>query len=416
MTTQLRNRKRWLAPLFAVLTLIGLLVGGYKLASGSSAGAGTAPQRNCLTAPGQSAKGAPLIAVLTGITADDDSSSLAADRQGALQNVLMAGFSMQARMLVDAIGSSPNPADFVVNTQLKPTGPNPLFVQSNLACKENGIKNAFANLERNVTSGPANVLGALLTLQDHLTGLSSKTTDVVLLSNMLNAVPPADLTSTRVLSMDHDLLIDAIEHAGLLPDCHGWNVYIIGGGVTPHQLIGDAADARIKAFWSDFFSRCGGRLVLFDDQLAQFPLQPSSIPPVPELKGKKRVIGGTTEVVVTLPDSVLFWSGSAKLLAAAAPVLDQLLPILTVQHPVGTIEITGYTDSVPISIPGGNGALSKARAVAVADWLKAHGVAADRIEPFGLGAADPVATNATPAGRQQNRRVEVAVVINKPGS
>ncbi len=77
------------------------------------------------------------------------------------------------------------------------------------------------------------------------------------------------------------------------------------------------------------------------------------------------------------------------------------------------MRIEGHTDSTG-SITT-NLVLSQRRAEAVADTLVAAGVARDRIVATGLGPDFPVASNATAAGRQQNRRVEV-VIENAPAS
>ena len=67
----------------------------------------------------------------------------------------------------------------------------------------------------------------------------------------------------------------------------------------------------------------------------------------------------------------------------------------------------GHTDST-----GGvsyNKALSEQRAAAVRDYLVSRGIDATRVRSRGVGPEFPVATNATEAGRQQNRRVEVII-------
>ncbi|WCM24844.1 OmpA family protein [Paraburkholderia bryophila] len=70
-----------------------------------------------------------------------------------------------------------------------------------------------------------------------------------------------------------------------------------------------------------------------------------------------------------------------------------------------TVNITGYTDSTG-SLKH-NLALSGARAHAVTQYLKDHGLHADNYVVRGAGPANPVASNATPSGRAQNRRVEI---------
>ena len=53
--------------------------------------------------------------------------------------------------------------------------------------------------------------------------------------------------------------------------------------------------------------------------------------------------------------------------------------------------------------------LSRRRASSVASYLESHGVSPSRVQMAGRGESEPVATNDTDAGRQQNRRVEVAI-------
>jgi len=71
------------------------------------------------------------------------------------------------------------------------------------------------------------------------------------------------------------------------------------------------------------------------------------------------------------------------------------------------VAVSGYTDNT--GNDGINVPLSTSRAKAVADFLVAQGVPADRVTAKGFGSADPVASNATPDGRAQNRRVVITV-------
>ena len=71
------------------------------------------------------------------------------------------------------------------------------------------------------------------------------------------------------------------------------------------------------------------------------------------------------------------------------------------------VAVNGYTDDTgndAINIP-----LSDSRARSVADFLTAHGVPAGHVTAKGFGSADPVASNATPDGRAQNRRIAITV-------
>ncbi|WP_151525941.1 OmpA family protein [Serinicoccus kebangsaanensis] len=115
------------------------------------------------------------------------------------------------------------------------------------------------------------------------------------------------------------------------------------------------------------------------------------------------------ETVATLSDRFLFDFGSAQLRPTAEQSLDTLAALL--QETEGEITVIGHTDS--LGTDEINGPLSEERAQAVADYLSTAGVEAGRLETQGLGSTEPVADNTrpdgsdNPAGRQQNRRVEV---------
>ena len=120
-----------------------------------------------------------------------------------------------------------------------------------------------------------------------------------------------------------------------------------------------------------------------------------------DLQAKKTDRG----VVVTLGD-VLFDTGQASLKPGADLALNRLATYLT-NNPDTKILIEGHTDSR--GSDDYNEALSERRAQAVATALESRGVSASQIQTRGLGKSFPVATNATPEGRQQNRRVEVVL-------
>jgi outer membrane protein OmpA-like peptidoglycan-associated protein len=109
---------------------------------------------------------------------------------------------------------------------------------------------------------------------------------------------------------------------------------------------------------------------------------------------------------VILANDVLFDSGSATIQPGGRSKLRQLADVLN-RYPSETVQIVGYTDSR--GSEQSNLDLSRRRAQAVAEELAAGGVSPSRISTRGLGAADPMATNATPEGRAQNRRVVITV-------
>jgi OOP family OmpA-OmpF porin len=105
-----------------------------------------------------------------------------------------------------------------------------------------------------------------------------------------------------------------------------------------------------------------------------------------------------------------FDSGSAVLKPSAFPQLDKVVDFAA-RYPNAGLSITGYTDSRGAATL--NQALSEQRAESVKAYLVGKGVAADRISTMGEGEANPVADNATAAGRAKNRRVEIRSVIRE---
>lgn len=111
-------------------------------------------------------------------------------------------------------------------------------------------------------------------------------------------------------------------------------------------------------------------------------------------------------LVVTLSESVLFRSAESLLLPSARTKLDQLaVALLAVGARNLTIE--GHTDSR--GSPQENIDLSQRRADAVRDYLVLHNYRSDQIVAHGLGEGHPVANNASPEGRAENRRVEIVI-------
>lgn len=112
------------------------------------------------------------------------------------------------------------------------------------------------------------------------------------------------------------------------------------------------------------------------------------------------------KIYVSLGSDVLFESGQATLQPGARAKLRELADVMA-RYPQTTVTIVGHTDSRGSAEL--NDRLSRERAQAVADELTAYGVAPDRIVTRGAGASQPIASNATPEGRQQNRRVDITV-------
>ncbi|MES2222135.1 MAG: OmpA family protein [Acidobacteriota bacterium] len=110
-------------------------------------------------------------------------------------------------------------------------------------------------------------------------------------------------------------------------------------------------------------------------------------------------------LVVTMAD-ILFSTGKYQLSQNANLALAKMSGVI-LAHPGLSLKIEGYTDST--GSPQFNLKLSAQRADEVRAFLISQGLAPDSVTSVGLGAADPVASNDTSAGRQQNRRVEIVV-------
>lgn len=108
-------------------------------------------------------------------------------------------------------------------------------------------------------------------------------------------------------------------------------------------------------------------------------------------------------------NAVRFDTNKSTLTAQAKANLDKLVPVFT-EYADTDIEIFGYTDST--GKPEYNLTLSGQRANSVKTYLIAKGLVSTRFKTSGLGIASPIATNDTPEGRSQNRRVEFAITAN----
>jgi outer membrane protein OmpA-like peptidoglycan-associated protein len=111
-------------------------------------------------------------------------------------------------------------------------------------------------------------------------------------------------------------------------------------------------------------------------------------------------------IVLTLPGSVYFDSGQSEVKRRARERLARIGQALAGASD-GKILVEGHTDSTGQA--KFNMRLSELRAESVKTILVKDGVSGDRIETHGYGSTKPVASNGTPEGRSQNRRVEVVV-------
>jgi outer membrane protein OmpA-like peptidoglycan-associated protein len=111
-------------------------------------------------------------------------------------------------------------------------------------------------------------------------------------------------------------------------------------------------------------------------------------------------------VGLVMPGSITFDTNKSNIKPNFYTTLNKVAQTLTEDNKSGIL-VTGYTDNTgndSINIP-----LSQARAQSVASYLSSQGVSTSRINTQGQGAANPIASNTTAAGREQNRRVEISI-------
>ena len=129
--------------------------------------------------------------------------------------------------------------------------------------------------------------------------------------------------------------------------------------------------------------------------------------------GKIKVSIRDGRMMVDLPSSVLFASGSADLSEAGRPALAQVAEVLK-EFPDRQFLVAGHTDNVPIKTAAykDNWELSAARALTVTKFMIESGLKPRMIAAAGYGEFDPVAGNGTPKGKQSNRRIEIILLPN----
>lgn len=111
-------------------------------------------------------------------------------------------------------------------------------------------------------------------------------------------------------------------------------------------------------------------------------------------------------LIVNMPQDLLFAVDSATLSGTLRQDLQAVASSL-LRYPDSQIEVIGHTDNSGAAAY--NQDLSQRRAVSVASVLRESGVPSARIVAFGRGEDQPIASNLTPEGRAQNRRVEIII-------
>ncbi|EAQ24207.1 MULTISPECIES: OmpA family protein [unclassified Roseovarius] len=128
-----------------------------------------------------------------------------------------------------------------------------------------------------------------------------------------------------------------------------------------------------------------------------------------QLDNDVQIVNTGDRLILTMPQDILFPVDS---FTVASVLRDDLLKVAqSLQaYPDTTVQVVGHTDSDGAA--SYNQSLSERRANAVADVLASGGVSYGRLRAFGRGEDQPVASNLTPQGKAQNRRVEIVILPN----
>ena len=132
-----------------------------------------------------------------------------------------------------------------------------------------------------------------------------------------------------------------------------------------------------------------------------------------EITDKNINVRGNSDFgIYDLGENILFDEGKNTIRTDAEQNLKQIANSIGKRYKGASVRVFGYTDS--IGSAGYNKELAEQRALAVQNWLVKNGsISQDKISLEPVGEAHPVATNATEAGRQQNRRVEIVAKSDK---
>lgn len=111
-------------------------------------------------------------------------------------------------------------------------------------------------------------------------------------------------------------------------------------------------------------------------------------------------------IILNMPSNITFATDQDQVMPQFYATLNSVAIVLRKFNKT-LIDVNGHTDSTGSAAH--NQALSERRAYSVANYLSSQGVDQRRVSALGFGPSQPVASNATPAGRAQNRRVEIQI-------
>lgn len=185
-----------------------------------------------------------------------------------------------------------------------------------------------------------------------------------------------------------------------------WIGALIGGalGAGTGALVGNKMDTQKKALEEQLAQMQAQE----DENTANINKNAQDIQDIKVQMVKDR--NDLDAIKLVLGDAILFPTGKATLSQAADAALSRVAYNLK-QFPDTDVTVVGFTDNTGTVQLNQN--LSEQRAESVVNYLESQGIPASRLKAVGMGENDPIASNDTPEGRAQNRRVEMYITANQ---
>jgi outer membrane protein OmpA-like peptidoglycan-associated protein len=180
----------------------------------------------------------------------------------------------------------------------------------------------------------------------------------------------------------------------------GAGIGALAGAVAGMLTGGDARQHRMNALIGAGIGALAGGAVgnYMDRQEAKLRSQ---------LQGTGvSVVRNGNQITLKMPGNITFRTNSADLQPNFYNALNSVALVLK-EYDKTILEVAGHTDNT--GSPQYNQALSERRGSTVAQYLESQGISSQRIMTVGAGQNHPIASNATPEGRQANRRVELTL-------
>ena len=298
-----------------------------------------------------------------------------------------------------------NKSDDDVNLTLPSVNPSATLTAPNVNVPD--VNAPDVNLPT-LSFAPLSILrsGNGFTLSGDLPDLAAKTS---LLDNLKLAFGP-DINLTDNLNIkagvnapDFSVLGTVLKAAVDIPD---FNFDLNGDtltltGTAPSEAVKADVEAAAKTAWPNL--KITNNIQVVAAPTPQAPPGPATPAPAP---GGGPCATLQADITALLRTPINFQTDGFSLAPASQQQLTQIADKLKA-CPDPSVSVVGHTDSSgndAINIP-----LSGNRAKSVADYLISQGVAGNRVTTKGVGSAEPIASNDTPAGMAQNRRVDITV-------